>query len=125
MSDSLQPLSLLFITQLIFTMYGAGLRRPFGSLETIKEAPDWIRMRKGLVLAADLLVVAFLCFMWYRLIKMLDLGIFLVGFFVFAAIGTLLAHRVNLFNSSVASFAGILVATYLILNSGSPAQIGH
>ena len=125
MSDSLQPLSLLFITQLIFTMYGAGVRRPFGSLETIKEAPDWIRARKGLVLAADLLVVAFLCFMWYRLIKMLDLGVFLVGFFVFAAIGTLLAHRVNLLKSSVASFAGILVAIYLILHSGSLAPIGH
>ena len=125
MSDSLQPLSLLFITQLIFTMYGAGLRRPFGSLETIKAAPDWIRARKALVLAADLLFVAFLCFMWYRLIKVLDLGIFLIGFFVFAAIGTLLAHRVNLFNSSAASFAGILVAIYLILHNGSLAQIGH
>src|SRR3977135_1759385 len=125
MSDSLQPLSLLFITQLIFTMYGAGVRRPFGSLETIKEAPDWIRARKGLVLAADLLVVVFLCFMWYRLIRMLDLGIFLIGFFVFAAIGTLLAHRVNLFKSSAASFAGMLVAIYLVLHSGTPAQIGH
>jgi hypothetical protein len=125
MSDSLQPLSLLFITQLIFTMYGAGVRRPFGSLETIKEAPDWIRARNGIVLAADILVVAFLCFMWYRLIKMLDLGVFLIGFFVFAAIGTLLAHRVNLFKSSVASFAGILIALYLVLHSGSQAQIGH
>src|SRR4030088_2411854 len=125
MSDSLRALSLLFMTQLIFTMYGAGLRRPFASLETIKEAPDWIRARKGLVLAADLLVVAFLCFMWYRLIMMLDLGVFLVGFFVFAAIGTLLAHRINLFNSSVASFAGILVAIYLILHNGSLAQIGQ
>ena len=125
MSDSLQPLSLLFVTQLIFTMYGAGVRRPFGSLVTIKDAPDWIRARNGLVLAADILVVAFLCFMWYRLIKMLDLGVFLIGFFVFAAIGTLLAHRVNLFKSSVASFAGILIALYLVLHSGSPAQIGH
>jgi hypothetical protein len=77
------------------------------------------------VLAADILVVAFLCFMWYRLIKMLDLWVFLVGFFVFAAIGTLLAHRVNLFKSSVASFAGILIALYLVLHSGSLAQIGH
>lgn len=125
MSDSLQPLSLLFITQLIFTMYGAGVRRPFGSLESIKEAPDWIRARKGLVLAADLLVVVFLCFMWYRLIRMLDLGIFLIGFFVFAAIGTLLAHRINLFKSSAASFAGMLVAIYLVLSNGSLAQIGH
>jgi hypothetical protein len=55
----------------------------------------------------------------------LDLGIFVIGFFVFAAIGTLLAHRVNLFNSSAASFAGILVVIYLILHNGSLAQIGH
>jgi ABC-type arginine/histidine transport system permease subunit len=56
---------------------------------------------------------------------MLDLAIFLIGFFVFAAIGTLLAHRVNLFKSSAASFAGMLVAIYLVLHSGTPAQIGH
>jgi hypothetical protein len=125
MSDSLQPLSLLFITQLIFTMYGAGVRRPFGSLESIKEAPDWIRARKGLVLAADLFVVVFLCFMWYRLIRMLDLWTFLIAFFVFAALGTLLAHRVDLFKSSAASFAGMLVAIYLVLSNGSLAPIGH
>jgi hypothetical protein len=124
MTDSLEPLGLLFITQLVLTQYGAGLRRPFGSIESIEDAPNWIRERKGLVLVADILFVVFLLTMWYRLIHMLNLPTFLIAFFVFAAFGTLLAHRVKLIKSSVASFAGILIAMYLIFGEGSPADRG-
>jgi hypothetical protein len=124
MTDSLAPLSLLFITQLILTMYGAGLRRPFGSLETVQHAPNWMRTRTSLVLVLDILFVVFLFFMWYRLIHLLDLRIFLIAFFVFAAIGTLLAHYVDLIKSSAASFAGVLVAIYFILGDGSLANHG-
>jgi hypothetical protein len=103
-------------------MYGAGLRRPFGSLETIADAPHWMRTRTSLVLVIDILFVVFLFFMWYRLIHLLDLRIFLIAFFVFAAIGTLLAHYVDVIKSSAASIAGVLVAIYLILGNGSLAN---
>src|ERR1700739_3456661 len=106
MNDYLNQVGLLFITQLVLTLYGAGLRRPFGSLETIKEAPSWLRARKSLVLVLDIIFVAFLLFMWWRLLHMLDLRAFLIGFFVFAAIGTLLANHINLIKSSVISLAG-------------------
>ena len=119
MSDSLTPLSVLFITQLVLTMYGAGLRRPFGSVETIEDAPGWMRTRTRLVLVVDLLFVVFLFFMWYRLINVLDLRIFLIAFFVFAAIGTLLANHLNLLKSSAISLAVALLAIYVVLDDGS------
>jgi hypothetical protein len=119
MNDSLNQLGLLFITQLVLTLYGAGLRRPFGSLATIKNAPGWLRTNRSLVFVLDIVFVAFLLFMWWRLFHVLDLWIFLIAFFAFAAIGTLLANRVNLLKSSAISLATALLAIYVVLGEGS------
>src|ERR1022692_2572510 len=100
MSDSLDQLGLLFITQLVLTLYGAGLRRPFGSLETVQDSPDWLRVSKSFVLVLDIAFVAFILFMWWRLLHVMDLRTFLIAFFVFAAVGTLLAHHVSVIKSS-------------------------
>ena len=119
MNDYLNQLGLLFITQLVLTLYGAGIRRPFGSFETIKDAPDWLRTNRSLVLVLDIIFVAFLLFMWWRLLHVLDVWTLLIGFFVFAAIGTLLANHVNLIKSSVISLAGALLAIYVVLGDGA------
>jgi len=118
MNDSLDRLGLLLITQLVLTLYGAGLRRPFGSLKTIHGAPSWLRNRASLVLVLDTIFVAFLVFMWWRLLHELDLRTFLIAFFVFAAIGTLLANHVKLLKSSVISLVGALLAIYVIFGDG-------
>ena len=38
-----QILLAMLCTQLVFLLYGAGLRRPFGSLETLDEVPKVLR----------------------------------------------------------------------------------
>jgi hypothetical protein len=112
-------LGLLFITQLVLTLYGAGLRRPFGSLETVRDTPDWLRVSKSLVLVLDIIFVAFILFMWWRLLQVMELRTFLIAFFVFAAFGTLLAHHVSVIKSSAISIAGALLAIYVVFGDGS------
>ena len=119
MSDSLDQLGLLFITQLVLTLYGAGLRRPFGSLETVVDSPDWLRLSRRFVLVVDSVFVAFIFFMWWRLLHELDLPIFVIAFFVFAAVGTLLSNHVDLIKSSAISLVGALLAIYVVLGDGS------
>ena len=53
---------MLFATQLVFALYGAGVRRPFGSLVTIADLPRRLRRATALTVAADLVFVAFLVF---------------------------------------------------------------
>jgi hypothetical protein len=119
MTDSLAQLGLLFITQLVLTLYGAGLRRPFGSLRTIEDAPLWLRQSRSLVLVLDTIFLVFLVFMWWRLVHELELRTFLIAFFVFAAIGALLANHVNLLKSSAISLVGALLAIYVVFGDGS------
>jgi hypothetical protein len=119
MNDSPAQLGLFFITQLVLTLYGAGLRRPFGSFETIADAPPWLRDRHWLVLALDSIFVVFLVFMWWRLLHELDLPIFLIAFFVFAGIGALLANHVNVLKSSAISLVCALLAICVVFGDGS------
>ena len=118
MIDSLNQLGLLLVTQLVLTLYGAGLRRPFGSLKSVRNVPDWLREYRIPVLMADIAFVAFLLFMWQRLIQTLDLQTFLIAFFAFGAIGTLLARHVNVIKSAAISFFGALLAIYVVLDKG-------
>src|SRR5439155_20033026 len=109
----LDHLGLMFVTQLVLTLYGAGVRRPFGSLESVKEVPAWLRRHRIPVLVLDVFFVIFLLFMWWRLINVLDLMTFLVSFFAFAFVGTLLANRIDLIRSSAISFVGVWIALYV------------
>jgi hypothetical protein len=110
----LDHLGLMFVTQFVLTLYGAGLRRPFGSLESVKDVPDWLHTHRIPVLVLDTLFVVFLLFMWWRLINVLDLLTFLVSFFAFAGVGTLLANRIDLIRSTAVSIAGVGIAFYVI-----------
>ena len=113
-NNYLDHLGLMFVTQLVLTLYGAGLRRPFGSLESVKGVPDWLRTHRIPLLVLDVFFVAFLLFMWWRLINVLDLLTFLASFFAFAVVGTLLANRIDLIRSTAVSFVGVLIAFYVI-----------
>ena len=113
MNSYLDHLGLMFVTQLVLTLYGAGLRRPFGSLESVKDIPHWLRKHRIPVLVLDVFFVVFLLFMWWRLINVLDLLTFLASFFAFAVVGTLLANRIDLIRSTAVSFVGILIAFYV------------
>jgi hypothetical protein len=115
----LAQLGLLFITQLVLTLYGAGLRRPFGSLKTVEDAPLWLRDRAWVVLPVDSMFVVFLLFMWWRLLHELDLLTFLISFIVFAAVGALLANHLNVVKSSAISLACALLAIYVVFGDGS------
>ena len=112
-NNFLDQLGLMLVTQLVLTLYGAGLRRPFGSLESVKGVPDWLRTHRIPVLVLDVFFIIFLLFMWWRLINVLDLLSFLVCFFAFAVVGTLLANRIDLIRSSAMSLAGVLLALYV------------
>jgi hypothetical protein len=105
----------MFVTQLVLTLYGVGVRRPFGSLESVKDFPHWLRRHRISVLVLDVFFVVFLLFMWWRLINGLDLLTFLASFFAFAVVGTLLANRIDLIRSTAASFVGVLIAFYVDL----------
>ena len=96
---TIETLALMLGTQLVLTLYGAGLRRPFGSLRTVRTAPAWLRETPAVVLAADLAVEAGVIAMWIHLFGRLDPVSFLVSFFVFAAAGTWLSYRITLLPS--------------------------
>jgi len=104
----LETLALMLGTQLVLTLYGAGLRRPFGSLRTVRTAPPWLR-ETSLVLAGDLAFAAFVIAMWIHLFVRLDLVSFLISFFAFAAVGTWLSHRIKLLPSLCLSLCCVAV----------------
>jgi hypothetical protein len=87
---------MLFATQLVLTLYGAGIRRPFGSLVTITDLPRRLRRATALTVAADLLFVEFLVFMWRFIITRMDLLQFAVLAIIFGVVGHYLSHRIPL-----------------------------
>jgi hypothetical protein len=108
-------LALMLGTQLVLTLYGAGLRRPFGSLRTVRTAPSWLRETPALVLAGDLVFAGFVVVMWVYLFNRLDLVSFLLSFFAFAGVGSTLAHRISLIRSLyLALLCGVAVLVYAL-----------
>lgn len=107
-------IAMLFATQLVFALYGAGIRRPFGSLATIADLPLSVRRASGLTIAADLLFVAFLILMWWFLIKRMELLQFTLMAIVFGVIGHYLSHRIPLVPSFFISLALAVVCILAI-----------
>ncbi|MGE4166878.1 MAG: hypothetical protein AB7E67_12930 [Xanthobacteraceae bacterium] len=85
-------LTVLFATQLVLHLYGAGLRRPFGSVATIENLPRWLRRTGGLVLVADLLVVVYVIAMWCLVIRQLGVVTALVAGVAFSLISDRLTY---------------------------------
>lgn len=90
------PTILIVMTQLVLTLYGAGLRRPFGSLQTVQFLPWWLRQSHALVLVADILFVGFMIAMWSVVFAFANRWWAIGSGLAMYYIGDLLAHRVNL-----------------------------
>jgi hypothetical protein len=105
-------IAMLFATQMVFALYGAGIRRPFGSLATIADLSPRLRDASRLTLAADLLFVAFLISMWWFVIDRMGLLQFLIMAIVFAVIGYYLSHRITLVPSF---FISLALAAFCVL----------
>jgi hypothetical protein len=110
----LETLALMLGTQLVLTLYGAGLRRPFGSVRTVRSAPSWLRETPALVLAGDVAFAALMVALWIHLFDRLGLVSFLVSFFLFAAVGTWLSHRIALLPSFCLSLCCVAVMIWRI-----------
>jgi hypothetical protein len=115
----LETLALMLGTQLVLTLYGAGLRRPFGSVRTVRSAPSWLRETPALVLAGDVAFAAVMVALWVHLFNRLDLVSFVISFFVFAAAGTWLSHRIALLPSLGVSLCCVAVMAWRIAEGGA------
>jgi hypothetical protein len=108
---------LIVLTQAVLTLYGAGLRRPFGSVETVVFLPLWLRQADNLVLVVDLIFAAFVLMMWGIILYSADSIWFaaLLGLMLMA-IGDRMVHRISLVSSFwlsiiLAVLAAVLAAT--------------
>jgi hypothetical protein len=95
--DTLLIGALVVTTQVILVLYGAGLRRPFGSLKTITFLPRRYREADHLVLAADLAFAAFIIAMWSIIFYASATFSYpaVLGFVIFSA-GDFLSNRISL-----------------------------
>jgi hypothetical protein len=116
------PIVLIVMTQLVLTLYGAGLRRPFGSVETVQFLPRWLRRSGTLVLVADVLFAVFVVAMWIVIFEFANrwwaIGIGLAMLYI----GDILAHRINLvwsFFISLLLMVGCIVQAILIAASST------
>jgi hypothetical protein len=116
---------MLFATQLVFTLYGAGIRRPFGSLVTIVDLPRRLRRATALTVAADLLFVAFLIFMWSFFITRMDLIQFAILAIAFGVVGHYLSHRIPLVPSFfiALALAACCIIGILQFDGGQPLAL--
>ena len=96
---------LIASTQLVLTLYGAGLRRPFGSLRTVSFIPIWLRRSDVYVFPADLAFLALIVSMWVIILKSTNVPYALVTGLLFYVLGDYLAHRIDLMKSFFISVA--------------------
>lgn len=114
-SEHREHLVAVLATQLTLTLYGAGIRRPFGSLSTITFLPNWLRNAHSATLCADIAFVVFILFMWWQLALELGWIPFLILAWLFASIGEYLSNRITLVPSAVIAF-GLAVLALVLLN---------
>ena len=104
----------LVATMLVCGLYGAGVRRPFGSLPRIPDVPIWLWHSKWRVRIADLTFAAFIIAMLIILFVQMDAVTFLVlGYFSFVT-AELLSYKIRLAPSFYISVALALLAIALI-----------
>lgn len=86
-------------TQIVLGLYGAGIRRPFGSLKTIQNLSPRMRRSDGIVFFFDTIFVLFILGMWTVMLwrgptlALISLGL------IFWVIGDILAQRISIIPS--------------------------
>jgi hypothetical protein len=107
----------------VLWLYGAGLRRPFGSVHTVGFLPHWLRYADRFVLAADIVFAIFVVAMW-------GIIFWISSFWYAAALGFLgylpgeaLANRIGLvpsfFITIALSLTCVVLAVFLLEQSGA------
>jgi hypothetical protein len=106
--------SLIVLTQLVLWLYGAGLRRPFGSLDTVSVLPHWLKYADRFVLAADIVFAIFVVAMWGI--------IFWINSFWYAAALGFFAYLIGLvpsfFIAIALSLTCVVLAIFLLEQAG-------
>lgn len=112
------PLAALLFTQLAVSLYGAGLRRPFGSVETVEDLPTWLRRARLQVTIADTVFWCFVVAMWICFVQAFYFWPLLFFAVIFFIAGEVLTHFVRLIPSAYAAGALALSAIIVIFLFG-------
>lgn len=108
----LESIFAFVLVQILMYLYGPGLRRPFGSLKTVKDLPESVRNLRSSVVAADALFVFLMILFWAILLTKFETVIFVGLFFLFSFIGYFLSEKITIAPSFIIS---IPLAAFLII----------
>jgi hypothetical protein len=117
MSDFLDTAGLvvaLLSTQLVFTLYGAGVRRPFGHLPKIPEIPHYLWRANKAVIVVDYFFSLFVLIMMLSLFSRMNVFVFIFFSSAFYVLGELLTHKIRFVPSFFASLALAVLAAVLV-----------
>lgn len=112
----------LLSTQLVFTLYGAGVRRPFGQLPKIPDVPRSLWHANEAVKLVDYLFSVFVFVMMLILFSRMNVFAFIFFSFGFYIFGELLSYKIRLVPSFFASLAFAVLAVMLVW-PGVPATL--
>jgi hypothetical protein len=119
--DMIKPIAALLATCLACTLYGAGLRRPFGSVPRIPDVPVWLWSARRRVQVADCLFLLFTLAMLFSLWRQMNFIAFLVLGSIFYFAGELLTYKVRLMP---AFFISVALAIFAITLTIPQSAIG-
>jgi len=113
--STLKPIVALLATMLVCGLYGAGVRRPFGSLPRIPDVPRQLWYLRHSVLITDWIFTAFVLTMMICLFMQMSVWVFLIFGFLFYCLAELLSYKIKLMPSFYISVALALLAIALVL----------
>ena len=111
----MKPIVALLATALVWGLYGAGVRRPFGSLPRIPDVPIWLWHSKRRVQIADWIFAAFITTMLVVLFFHMNFVLLTLCGVVFFAAAELLSYKIRLVPSFYISVVLALLAIALVL----------
>jgi hypothetical protein len=126
MSDFLDAAGLvvaLLSTQLVFTLYGAGVRRPFGYLPKIPDVPRYLWRASKAVRVADYFFAIFVLVMMLSLFSRMNVFAFIFFSGAFYVLGEVLSHKIRLVPSFFASLVFAVLAVMLVWHDVSAKLI--
>jgi hypothetical protein len=111
----MKPIVALLATALVWGLYGAGVRRPFGSLPRIPDVPRWLWHYKRRIQIADWIFAAFITTMLIVLFFHMNfVALMLCGVLFFGA-ADLLSYKIRLIPSFYIAVVLALLAIALVM----------
>ncbi len=112
----------LLSTQLVFTLYGAGVRRPFGHLPKIPDVPRYLWNARKAIRVADYLVSIFVFVMMLSLFSRMNVFAYIFFSSAFYVFGELLSYKIRLLPSFFVSLV-LAVLSVVLVWRGGPAML--